>query len=74
MLFCIRTSFKPSILYFGILGIDCKVLHYVLKCVLREIRAVVLSEDKAQDKGKRIIVVNCYFYFCCQLIIQYVSQ
>ncbi len=55
MLFCIRTSFKPSRLY--------KVLHYVLKCVLREIRAVVLSEDKAQDKGKRIIVVNCYYYY-----------
>ncbi len=73
MLFCIRTSFKPSRLYSGILGIDmqlldlnsfgCKLLHYVLKCVLREIRAVVLSEDKAQDKGKRIIVANCYYYY-----------
>ncbi len=40
----------------------CKLLHYVLKCVLHEIRAVVLSEDKTQDKGKRIIVVNCYYY------------
>ncbi len=42
-----------------------------------EIRAVVLSEDKAQDKGKHIIVVNCYYYyfiFCCQIIIQYVSM
>ncbi len=38
----------------------CKVLHYVLKCLLHEIRAVVLSEDKAQDKAKHI-VVNCYY-------------
>ncbi len=38
-------------------------LAYVLKCVLREIRAVVLSEDKAQDKGKHIIAVNCYYYY-----------
>ncbi len=34
----------------------------------------VLSEDKAQEKGKRI-VVNCYYYyFSCQIIIQYVSM
>ncbi len=38
-------------------------LYASLKCVLREIRAVVLSEDKAQDKGKHIIVVNCYYYY-----------
>ncbi len=33
----------------------------------------VLSEDKAQERGKRI-VVNCYYYFSCQIIIQYVSM
>ncbi len=33
----------------------------------------VLSEDKAQEKGKRI-VVHCYYYFSCQIIIQYVSM
>ncbi len=39
-----------------------QVLHYVLKFLLHEIRAVVLSEDKAQDKGMRI-VVNRYYYY-----------
>ncbi len=83
MLFCIRTSFKPSRLYSGILGIDmqlldlnsfdCKLLHYVLKCVLREIRAVVLSEDKAQDKGKRIIVIIIILFLLSFYHIQYVS-
>ncbi len=33
----------------------------------------VLSEDKAQAKSKRI-VVNFYYYFSCQIIIQYVSM
>ncbi len=33
----------------------------------------VLSEDKSQEKGKRI-VVNCYYYCSCQIIIQYVSM
>ncbi len=28
-----------------------------------KICAVVLSEDKAQDKGMRIIVVYCYYYY-----------
>ncbi len=71
MLSCIRTSFKPSKLLWhwqllDLNSFDCKVLHYVLKYLLHEIRAVVLSEDKAQDKYKRI-VVNCYFIFAVRL-------
>ncbi len=30
---------------------------------LVKIHAIVLSEDKAQDKGKCIIVVNYYYYY-----------
>ncbi len=78
MLFGIRTSLNrpdSTLVWYtwhwqllDLNSFDCKVLHYVLKCVLRKIRAAVLSEDKAQDKGKCIIVVICYF--CCQIFIQ----
>ncbi len=47
-----------------------QVVHYVLKCLLHEIRAVVLSEVKAQDKSKRI-VVNRYYYYIFAVRLSY---
>ncbi len=36
-------------------------------------RAVVLSEDKAQEKGKRI-VVNCYYYYIFAVRLSYMNN
>ncbi len=87
MLFCIRTSFKPSRLYTLVyLALTAAGLEQFWlqtsalcskMCTSWNTCCSSCLKIKHKNKGKHIIVVNCYYYyfiFCCQIIIQYVSM